>query len=452
MTYHIACVRAVHLNTRLPVASMDPIHVLRGHLGDVQSLSYLSEDHLYAGDSHGDLRLWDLASCRTEYTARLHDANSGILHLACLPEYGILLSQGRDGCVKLWAAGRTCALDRPTPLQEIRTGSFNFCRCAVWAPALASPRGTPGPQPLDSRPAAPAAAGTAHPLGAGPAGDPRDLLLACAGHDPADVNVWRPAEAPSISVRLCLSEGINSGAETKHGMCMALAFLSPSPAPPHRETGMGTGEGGRNDLEPLDEQDSSTCGGGDVDSSGNKGAASDPRFIIAGYEDGVVALWDLRKPGRPLGSLRAHTEPVMCLDVRARVQGRSKGNGGTALGAGRENDSATEIYDLVSGSADDKISCCEVRPGTPQPVTLTKQLPLREGGTSDVQIRSDSKLFACGCWDGRVRLFSVRRREPLAVLKVRRMCSVREARGPLTRSLLPTIAYLRVPPPLEDGA
>ncbi|GIL52869.1 hypothetical protein Vafri_8637 [Volvox africanus] len=235
-------------------------------------------------------------------------------------------------------------------------------------------------------------------------------------------------------------------------MCMALAFLSPSPAPPHRETGMGTGEGGRNDLEPLDEQDSSTCGGGDVDSSGNKGAASDPRFIIAGYEDGVVALWDLRKPGRPLGSLRAHTEPVMCLDVRARVQGRSKGNGGTALGAGRENDSATEIYDLVSGSADDKISCCEVRPGTPQPVTLTKQLPLREGGTSDVQIRSDSKLFACGCWDGRVRLFSVRRREPLAVLKVRRMCSVREARGPLTRSLLPTIAYLRVPPPLEDGA
>ncbi|GIL83231.1 hypothetical protein Vretifemale_12087 [Volvox reticuliferus] len=272
----------------------------------------------------------------------------------------------------------------------------------------------------------------------------QDLLVACAGHDPADVNIWRPAEAPSIAARLRLSEGACTGADIRHGMCMALAFLSPSPALQHwshPEKGVGTGEISRSDLEPLGEQGGSTSGRGNGDSSGiysssgNEGAASDPRFIVVGYEDGVVALWDLRNPGRPLGSLRTHTEPVMCLDVRARVQGRSTGNGRTALGAGRGNGNAAELYDLVSGSADDQISCCEVRPGGPQPLTLAKKLQLRENGTADVRIRSDGKLLACGCWDGRVRLFSVRRREPLAVLKYHRSHVTAVAFSPETQKL-----------------
>ncbi|EFJ47322.1 hypothetical protein VOLCADRAFT_47022, partial [Volvox carteri f. nagariensis] len=126
--------------------------------------------------------------------------------------------------------------------------------------------------------------------------------------------------------------------------------------------------------------------------------------VAAGYEDGVVALWDLRQPGEPLASLRVHGEPVMCLDVRARCRGRG----------------TTEIYDLVSGSADNKISCCEVQPAEARPLALAQQLPLRAAGTADVRIRPDGKLFACGCWDGRVRLYSLRRREPLAVLKYHR--------------------------------
>lgn len=77
------------------------------------------------------------------------------------------------------------------------------------------------------------------------------------------------------------------------------------------------------------------------------------------------------------------------------------------------------MYDLISGSADDQISCCEVRPAVAQPLVLAKQLRLREAGSGDVRIRQDGRLFAAGCWDGRVRLFSLPRREPLAVLKVR---------------------------------
>lgn len=58
-------------------------------------------------------------------------------------------------------------------------------------------------------------------------------------------------------------------------------------------------------------------------------------------------------------------------------------------------------YDLITGSADDAVSCCNLRPAEAQPVRLAKQIKLREAGTADVRIRSDGKLFACGCWDGR---------------------------------------------------
>ncbi|GLC48321.1 hypothetical protein PLESTB_000083400 [Pleodorina starrii] len=463
------------------MASVDPAHVLRGHASDVQSLAFLSEEHLYAGDSNGEVRLWDLNSCRTELAARLHDANAGILQLACLPAHGILVSQGRDGCVKLWAVGRTGALDRSQPLCETRTESFNFCRCAIWAPGAAAPPAVPGASASTS----PAAEGGL-----------RGLLVACAASDPTDVAVWRPAEGRTAGV--LLRQG--GASETKHGMCMSLAFLAPQtspPAPPPRQHPQpreaqtpGCGAAGsppqaaaaasdQRGAEPVPvvppgAATSQTCdaaaaeddtlgrrsrsckaagepgdSGASCSGSGSAGGgtATDPWFVVAGYEDGVVALWDVRNPRRPLGSLRMHGEPVMCVDVRARgrAPGRSReaerrrrhggpeaaaatgeglgqarddgGSGGDMSTAGAPT-GGTASYDLVSGSADDQISCCVVRPAEARPLVLERHLRLREAGTADVRIRGDGKLFACGCWDGRVRLFSLRRREHLAVLKV----------------------------------
>ncbi|PNH01090.1 hypothetical protein TSOC_013040, partial [Tetrabaena socialis] len=119
---------------------------------------------------------------------RLHDSNAGLLQLACLPAQGALISQGRDGCVRLWAAGQHGALDRPQPLAEIRTESFNFCRCAVWAPAGGAPQ--PAQQPKHGSAAEEASTEAAAAAGVGCL---RDVRIACAAHDPADVAVWRPA-------------------------------------------------------------------------------------------------------------------------------------------------------------------------------------------------------------------------------------------------------------------
>ncbi|PNH08003.1 ASTRA-associated protein 1 [Tetrabaena socialis] len=126
-------------------------------------------------------------------------------------------------------------------------------------------------------------------------------------------------------------------------------------------------------------------------------------------------------------------------------------------------------YHLVSGSADDVVGCCLVRPGAAQPLRPLGAGPgtgagrpplrLREAGTADVRIRPDGKLFACGCWDGRVRLYSLRKRQPLAVLQYHRGQVTALAFSP-TRLLLAsasrdtTVALWSVypPPPAGDGA
>ncbi|KAG2435047.1 hypothetical protein HYH02_012044 [Chlamydomonas schloesseri] len=410
------------------MADVDPHHVLRGHFGEVQSLSFLSEQRLFSGDFNGEVHLWDLSSCRAEYTGRLHDTNAGVLHLACLPSYGALVSQGRDGCVKVWALDQTGVPDRPEPLHEAATGSFNFCRFAVWAPGSA-------PQQ-----AAEVAAGAAAPTSQQQL---RGVYLASAAHDPSEVAVWRPAEAANAVVHLR-----QSPAETKHGMCMSLAFLAP--------TGEG-GAAGNADCSVGDSESSSGMGIGS--SSGGSqggeaaGAGGGPRYLVTGYEDGVAALWDLRSPGRPLGSARLHSEPVMCCDVRPAAARKPKAIAAASAPAGGGEGPAAAVlraaaapatpgpsstplsYDLVTGSADDVVSCCSLRPAEAQPVRLAKQIKLREAGTADVRIRPDGKLFACGCWDGRTRLYSVRKREPLAVLKYHRNQVTAVAFSPVTGTL-----------------
>ncbi|KXZ54585.1 hypothetical protein GPECTOR_4g650 [Gonium pectorale] len=359
---------------------MAPVHVLRGHHGEVQSACFLSEEYLYTG---------------------LHDTNAGVLQLSCLPVQG--------------------ALVRPQPLHEIHAGTFNFCRCAVWPP----PGGGGGAPAGGTAPAAPAER-------------LRDMRIACAGSDPADVVVWRPGEAPSAMVTLRQSH-----IEPKHGMCMSLAFLPP--LPPAAGAPSAPAFGGD---------------GGGAAAAAEMGA-SDPRFVVTGYEDGVVALWDLRRPTGPLGSLRVHSEPVMCVAAHPRApptransgvgDGPPDGSAHTAAGSGApapgcegsgvgvataaasaggaegSGDEAAgaprpplPAYDLVSGSADNQLSCCLLRPGAPQPVALLQQLRLREAGTAHVAVRPDGRLFAAACWDGRARLYSLRKRQPLAVLKYHR--------------------------------
>ncbi len=114
--------------------------------------------------------------------------------------------------------------------------------------------------------------------------------------------------------------------------------------------------------------------------------------MITGYEDGTVAAWDVRHPRSYMGAARLHEEPVMALAVAP--DGRSG----------------------VSGAADDQVVMFDFDPATAT-LAASKRLPIPKGGIADAAMRPDGRVAATAGWDGRVRVFHCRRREPLAILR-----------------------------------
>ncbi|KAK9821195.1 hypothetical protein WJX74_008738 [Apatococcus lobatus] len=118
-----------------PKSSPDPLFILRGHRKEVQALAFHPGlEILYSGDCQGILKAWKWQQRRSICSCRLHSAQAGILQLHVLQHRPAmaykLLSQGRDGLLKLWLLGPDGALAE-APQQVISAGSFNFCRASV---------------------------------------------------------------------------------------------------------------------------------------------------------------------------------------------------------------------------------------------------------------------------------------------------------------------------------
>lgn len=112
-------------------------------------------------------------------------------------------------------------------------------------------------------------------------------------------------------------------------------------------------------------------------------------YVLAGYDSGILKLWDLRT-NNVLATER-FTECITSID-----------------------------YDLVTnrgiiGSTCDKIELFSVNIKS---ATITKKadLPIKNAGVHCVKIRKDLKVFVTGGFDGRVRVFSWKSLRPLAVL------------------------------------
>nr|XP_042697480.1 guanine nucleotide-binding protein subunit beta-like protein 1 isoform X3 [Chrysemys picta bellii] len=112
-------------------------------------------------------------------------------------------------------------------------------------------------------------------------------------------------------------------------------------------------------------------------------------FLLAGYEDGSVILWNL-SGGKILSRLACHQEPVMSLDFDSE---KTKG---------------------VSGSSEEVLTVWSL--DEQQNLKVQKTHKLVNAGIADVAIRQDKKILATAGWDHRIRIFGWKKLKPLAIL------------------------------------
>lgn len=134
-------------------------------------------------------------------------------------------------------------------------------------------------------------------------------------------------------------------------------------------------------------------------------------LLLAGYEDGSVALWNVKQE-RLLHLIKLYEEPVMCIDFEESTKSGIVG-------------SPTEVLIKFSMCEDyeKKLELCVVN-----------RVTLLNPGVADVKIRPDLKIVAVGGWDKNLRIFSWKTMKQLAVLNyhtgtVQSLCFLRHKKS-----------------------
>lgn len=362
----------------------DPTAVLRAHRSAVTAIAFHSPSQtLLSGDSDGELRIWDLQRHRTLSSARVHSPAAGVIGIGTNSALGdTVVSQGRDGTVKCWLLAEA-SLSRQ-PLLTINTNSFHFCKLSLVGTGDDVVQYGTNVEALDAN----------------------ESHLHVIQDSTDDLSTSQTAEA------LQRKPGATKGGGLKQ------LLSSPKASAPTRfgETfcAAAATEGRGRALIAIAGAQTSTIELWDVDGgmqaqqlreitekNGNVAGmcmcvhafrSQSSIMLIAGYEDGSVMLWDLKKPSTPLLKARIHSEPVLAVVLD------HAGLGG------------------VSGSADEKILFFTVDLAETT-LKVNKEIVLGRPGIADISIRGDNKIIATGGWDHRVRIYDYHRRRPLAILK-----------------------------------
>ncbi|XP_015520249.1 guanine nucleotide-binding protein subunit beta-like protein 1 [Neodiprion pinetum] len=112
------------------------------------------------------------------------------------------------------------------------------------------------------------------------------------------------------------------------------------------------------------------------------------KLVIVAYESGQIAVWDLN--ARNILSWFSIEECPLTVDFDVNLM---RG---------------------IVGSVTDKLQAFNLTKA--HTMSLKSTIPLKNAGTSVAVIRPDTKVFAAGGWDGRLRIFSFKTLRPLAVL------------------------------------
>lgn len=118
------------------------------------------------------------------------------------------------------------------------------------------------------------------------------------------------------------------------------------------------------------------------------------RYLLAGYESGVLALWNLstgRLVGEPARFITAEGDCLFTVDYDP-ITNRG-----------------------ICGGSSDKLFVFSIDRKTLQ-VVPKSEIGIKNPGVNRVRIRKDLKVFSSAGWDGRIRIFSWKSLRPLAVL------------------------------------
>lgn len=181
----------------------DPVAVLRGHRASVTDVCFHpTKNVLFSGSTDGEFRMWDTLQRRTISSSWVHSAAHGIISITAAGDDRVI-SQGRDGAIKLWDFGEA-GLSR-SPLTTIKTNSYHFCKLSLFNK----------PKNHDK---------TEIKLEGGSDAGGRNYV-AVAGEDLSAVEIWDVDTAQKL---VKLPPFSMDHASKSRGMCMAVGAFIPS--------------------------------------------------------------------------------------------------------------------------------------------------------------------------------------------------------------------------------
>lgn len=246
----------------------DPVAVLRGHRASVTDVCFHPfKNILFSGSADGELRIWDTLQHRTMSSSWVHSAAHGIISIVAGGENRII-SQGRDGTIKLWDIGEG-GLSR-SPLTTIKTNSYHFCKLSLLNNRHAKIKPT---EVTKNHQESEVSGSEMHPTKLeGDSAVEGPNYVATAGEDLSVVEIWDVNTAEKLIKLPCHSTSSVSNSTKSRGMCMAVRAFLPSESQVYAN-------------------------------------------VISGYEDGSMLWWDLRNPALPVTCVKFHSEPVLSLCI-----------------------------------------------------------------------------------------------------------------------------------------